>query len=318
MTTFSPLLKLPLIFFKRWSEKTSHDPPPGLLAVPLTDNKAVGAVVPMPTWPAFIVNEAAPLPVSNNSFPVLAFITISPATALLLKCPVSSANPKAPFCMDESNSVKAGDSVPVVFPVIRTPSAMDAATTSTLLLGLAVPIPTLPEALISIELVGAPGRMRKGKREPPVTSRTKKLASLPATSHVCAVNPPALVCSYRWAGVLLVVVCKSNTGVPVRSPTRPVLSTKIALVGALPVMVNGTVPAVISSIENLLAPPLAESFAVSCQSWLGKPAAVEVSSNLIRVLFSFSRIVSNPKLSLLTQSSPTQALPCTIKSSGIT
>ncbi len=174
--------------------------------------------------------------------------------------------------------------------------------------GLAVPIPTLPEALMSMLLVGAPGLMRKGRREPPVTSRTKKLASLPAMSQVWAVKPPALVCSYRWAGVLPVVVCKSNTGVLVRSPTRPVLSTKIALFGALPVMVNGTVPAVISSIENLLAPPLAESFAVSCQSWLGKPAAVEVSSNLIRVLFSFSRIVSNPKLSLLTQSSPTQAL----------
>src|SRR5258708_7505279 len=43
-------------------------------------------------------------------------------------------------------------------------------------------------------------------------------------SQVWAVKPPALVCSYRWAGVLPVVVCKSNTGVLVRSPTRPVLS----------------------------------------------------------------------------------------------
>src|SRR5437879_5416946 len=51
-------------------------------------------------------------------------------------------------------------------------------------LGLAVPTPTSPLAEISIELVGAPGRMRKGKREPPVTSRTKKLASLPAMSQV--------------------------------------------------------------------------------------------------------------------------------------
>src|SRR5215218_5129086 len=33
----------------------------------------------------------------------------------------------------------------------------------------AVPMPTLPPALMSIELVGAPGRMRKGRREPPVT-----------------------------------------------------------------------------------------------------------------------------------------------------
>jgi hypothetical protein len=43
-----------------------------------------------------------------------------------------------------------------------------------------------------------------------------------------------------------------------------------------------------------------------------------VSSNLIRVLFSFNRIVSKPKLSLLTQSRPTQRLPWTIRSSGIT
>src|ERR1700686_2793160 len=33
--------------------------------------------------------------------------------------------------------------------------------------GLAVPMPTLPVALISMLLVGAPGRMRNGKREPP-------------------------------------------------------------------------------------------------------------------------------------------------------
>ena len=36
-------------------------------------------------------------------------------------------------------------------------------------------------------LVGAPGRMRNGKRLPPVTSRTKKFASLPAMSQVCGV-----------------------------------------------------------------------------------------------------------------------------------
>jgi hypothetical protein len=43
-----------------------------------------------------------------------------------------------------------------------------------------------------------------------------------------------------------------------------------------------------------------------------------VSSNLIRVLFSFIRIVSKPKLSLLTQSKPKQPLPWTIRSSGMT
>ena len=57
------------------------------------------------------------------------------------------------------------------------------------------PMPTLPLAEMSMLLVGAPGRMRKGRREPPVTSRTKKLASLPATSQVWAVKPPLLFCS---------------------------------------------------------------------------------------------------------------------------
>ena len=97
------------------------------------------------------------------------------------------------------------------------------------------------------------------------------------------------------AGVLLVLTWRSSTGVEVRRPTRPVESTKIELVGAPPVIVNGTVAAVMSSIENLLAPPLAESLAVSCQSWEGKPVPVLVSSNLMRVLFSFSRMVSKPK-----------------------
>src|SRR5262249_43572020 len=123
--------------------------------------------------------------------------------------------------------------------------------------GDAVPIPTLPLALMSIELVGAPGRMRKGRREPPVTSRTKKLASLPAMAQVWAVKPPELFCSRRIAGVLLVATWRSKTGVEVRKPTRPVESTKMELVVAPPVMVKGTVDEVMSSIENLLAPPLA-------------------------------------------------------------
>ena len=138
--------------------------------------------------------------------------------------------------------------------------------TCSLVLGEAVPMPTLPLALMSMVLVGAPGRMRNGRREPPVTSRTKKLASLPATSQVCAVKPPELFCSRRIAGVLLVLTWRSSTGVAVRRPSRPVESTKIEFVGAPPVTVNGTVAAVTSSIENLLAPPLAESLAVSCQS----------------------------------------------------
>src|SRR6185295_14839304 len=184
--------------------------------------------------------------------------------------------------------------------------------------GEAVPMPTSPSEEMSTELVGAPGRMRKGRREPPVTSRTKKLASLPAMSQVCAVKPPELFCSRRMAGVLLVFTCRSSTGVEVRRPTRPVLSTKIELVAAPAVTVKGTLEPVMSSIENLLEPPLAESLAVSCQSLAGKPVPVLVSSNLMRVLFSFSRMVSKPKLSLLTQSRPTHSLPCTIRSSGMT
>src|SRR5205807_7896339 len=108
----------------------------------------------------------------------------------------------------------------------------------------------------------------------------------PATSHVWAVKPPELFCSRRRAGVLLVATWRSRTGVAVRKPTRPVLSTKIEFVGAEPVIVIGTVAAVMSSTENLFAPPLAESFAVNCQSWFGKPVDVLVSSNLMRVLFS--------------------------------
>ena len=91
-------------------------------------------------------------------------------------------------------------------------------------------------------LVGAPGRIRKGKREPPVTSRTKKLASLPAMSQVCAVNPPPLFCSSRIAGVLLVLACTSNTGVAVLSPSLPELSTLTELAGAPAATENTIVP----------------------------------------------------------------------------
>ena len=101
-------------------------------------------------------------------------------------------------------------------------------------------------------------------------------------------------------------------------PSLPALSTNSELVGAAPTMVNGTVAIVVFSMENLFRPPDAESLAVNCQSLLGKPTPVLVSSNLIRVLFSFSLIVSKPKASPSTQSSPTQALPCTMRSSGIT
>ena len=42
---------------------------------------------------------------------------------------------------------------------------------------------------MSIEDVGALGRIRNGSREPLVASRTKKLVSLPAMSHTWGVKP---------------------------------------------------------------------------------------------------------------------------------
>src|SRR5207253_466602 len=104
-------------------------------------------------------------------------------------------------------------------------------------------------------------------------------------------------------------MCIFFGGDAVRKPTLPVLATKIEFVGAVPVTVTGTFEFVMSSIENLFAPPLAESLAVSCQSTFGKPVPVLVSSNLRRVLFSLRRTVSKPNDSLLTQSRPTHALP---------
>ncbi len=95
-----------------------------------------------------------------------------------------------------------------------------------------MPIPTLPFAAMSIELVGAPGRMRNDSNEPPVTSRTKKLASLAPISHVCAVKPPELFCSRRIAGVSVVFACRSSTGVAVLIPTLPALLTRNAFAGA--------------------------------------------------------------------------------------
>src|SRR5260221_9494545 len=72
------------------------------------------------------------------------------------------------------------------------PETRSCPVTSILSAGDAVPMPTLPLALISTLLVGAPGRILKRRRLPPVTSRTKKLASFPAMSQGCAVKPPEL------------------------------------------------------------------------------------------------------------------------------
>src|SRR3954447_16115687 len=74
-------------------------------------------------------------------------------------------------------------------------------------------------------------------------------------------------------------------------------------------MRNGTVTAVRSSTKNLFNPPLKVSFALSCQSVVGKPTLVDVSSNFRRVLFAFSLAVASPYDSGLVQSAPAQTPP---------
>src|SRR4029079_7738210 len=74
-------------------------------------------------------------------------------------------------------------------------------------------------------------------------------------------------------------------------------------------MRNGTVAAVRSSTNSLLAPPLKLSFALICQSVVGKPARVEVSSNLRRTVFAFALMVALPIDSVLVQSAPPQRPP---------
>jgi len=81
-------------------------------------------------------------------------------------------------------------------------------------------------------------------------------------------------------------------------------------------MRNGTVPAVRSSTNSLFAPPLNVSFALICQSVLGKPGEVDVSSNLRRTLFAFPLIVAVPMTSLLVQSAPPQRPPAAETKSG--
>src|SRR4029078_3902981 len=190
------------------SENELHDPPPGLLAAPLTVKSESGAVVPIPIRPALVirthsVNDTAPAmsPLPKRSAWFESQIKAAPTLSLL---PLKKLRKREPSELATSLTLAV---------------AVSAERTSILVDVLAVPPPTLPLAAISIELVGAPGRMRKGKRDPLVTSRTKKFASLPATSHVCAVNPPELFCSIRIAGVSVVLTWISNTGVAVPSPT---------------------------------------------------------------------------------------------------
>src|ERR1051325_264609 len=81
-------------------------------------------------------------------------------------------------------------------------------------------------------------------------------------------------------------------------------------------MRSGTVAAVRSSTNSLLAPPMIVSLALSCQSVLAKPGLVDVSSNLRRGLFAFILTVTIPKVSELVQSTPPQRPPAAETKSG--
>src|SRR2546425_10323875 len=145
MAAFSPLSKRPLMFFSRSSEKNCQDPPPrALSASPLTDSFRSGAVVPIPKLPLFRTVTTSPVTVLNKRIS-------SPVG--LYHCWL------APLPSRGAAVSPATDPEDRICPV-----------TSSLTPGDADPPPTLPLALLSIELVGAPGLMRKGRREPPVTS----------------------------------------------------------------------------------------------------------------------------------------------------
>ena len=88
------------------------------------------------------------------------------------------------------------------------------------------PTPMFPDGSTTRLSVGAPGRILNGIRELALlTSRTKKLASLPATSHVCAVKPLLPSCWRRSVGVSPSTTCSSTTGLLVPRPIRPPSST---------------------------------------------------------------------------------------------
>src|SRR3989344_8518250 len=131
-------------------------------------------------------------------------------------------------------------------------------------------MPTAPEDAMSRLLVGAPGQLRKGRREPLVTSRTKKLASLAPMSQVCAVKPPADDCSSRMAGVLPGSVCTSSTGVAGRRASRPGELTYRPLLGAPALTAKTCRLAVASSTVKYDAPPEAVSLTQIRHSLAGK------------------------------------------------
>src|SRR5262245_48744988 len=123
----------------------------------------------------------------------------APATiagVLLIKLPPPLATPSAknlpstvPFaaCADSQAYEFVRAALLVLVTMITgafTPPVLSDLLACSNLAGLALLIPTFPLALMSILLVGAPGRIRNGRRDPLVTSRTKKFASFPATSQV--------------------------------------------------------------------------------------------------------------------------------------
>ena len=174
--------------------------PPPQLATPAKRTPPVvwscvaGAAVPMPTLPLESmrmrsVPEEVPMvaPLEKSKLP--------PDIALRLYVPVSLSKKRLPLL---ELSVRCRTAIPF---------APDSCDTSNLVPALDFPMPTLPVDAISMLLVGAPGRMRNGSRLPPVTSRMKKFASLPAISQVCGEKPPLASCSRRMPGVLPLRPC---------------------------------------------------------------------------------------------------------------
>ena len=88
-----------------------------------------------------------------------------------------------------------------------------------------VPMPMSPSTSMKMLEVGASGRIRSGSCEPLVTSRMKKLVSLPATSQVCGWKPDEPSCCRRSVGVSPSMVWISTDGVDVPLPIRPPSST---------------------------------------------------------------------------------------------
>src|SRR5438105_1361717 len=129
-----------------------------------TTSFAPGALQAIPTLPPVATRrrsttDAAFVPVNMSISPLFS-VRMTPKPTEVPALSTSRLRP-AVLLLDETMNVRT-------LPLLNTCSTS---------VGDAVPTPTFPVALISIELVGAPGRMRRGRREPPVTSRPNQLAS---------------------------------------------------------------------------------------------------------------------------------------------